>query len=284
MEKILLRKIYTDKELNYIRDNYKNMTYKEITEKLNEFNEIKKTEKQVRTKASVIGLSKQKHVYNRRFFQNIDSEVKAYWLGFIFADGWISFGRKNDSIVNAEVGIELHKRDKSHLEKFVNHLNGNVEVLDHLQVDREIKGVFVKGGTYSSLLRLYSVEMARDLVRNGVVENKTYKDDYPLIEDSELFVHFLRGFMDGDGCISVTSNSRNVHLTNANLKFLEHVQCVLSEKFNIESKTYKEYETKYRLNFNRLNGEKLLNLLYSNCSVYLDRKILKSKEYLQKIA
>lgn len=52
------------------------MTYQEITDKLNEFNDIKKTNKQVRTKASVMGLSKKKHDYDRRYFEYINTSEK----------------------------------------------------------------------------------------------------------------------------------------------------------------------------------------------------------------
>jgi hypothetical protein len=52
----------------------------------------------------------QKHNYNSSIFELIDSEEKAYWLGFLFADGYIS---KNKQTL--EVG--LSEIDKSHLEK-----------------------------------------------------------------------------------------------------------------------------------------------------------------------
>ena len=44
-------------------------------------------------------------------FDTIDSEEKAYWLGFIYADGWISDA-------NNCFTLTLQQRDVEHLLKF----------------------------------------------------------------------------------------------------------------------------------------------------------------------
>ena len=51
-----------------------------------------------------------KYFFNEDFFEIIDNENKAYWLGFIYADGYVSA----KSLV-----IELHKDDESHIVKFL---------------------------------------------------------------------------------------------------------------------------------------------------------------------
>ena len=50
--------------------------------------------------------------YNENFFEKIDSPRKAYWLGFLYADGCILDQRKSKILE-----ITLSKNDKNHLQK-----------------------------------------------------------------------------------------------------------------------------------------------------------------------
>lgn len=262
-------RVFEQRELDYIKSNYKKLTYKEITNEINKFNEVKKDEKQVRTKASTMGLSKRKHLYDRNYFSSINEENKAYWLGFIYADGWVCVSKDG-----SELGIELQESDKKHLEKFVRDINGNMQVDRKLQKDRVIKGIKVEGGTYSAIIRLFSRDIVRDLISHGVVERKTTEKEFPIVSNKELFRHFLRGFMDGDGCISATERSKNVHMTNPNVDFLLYIKSRLKEENNIECKLFTEYELKSRLYFNHEDAIKLLSYLYTNENISMDRKRL----------
>jgi hypothetical protein len=66
-----------------------------------------------------------KYKANYRKFQNVDSAEKAYWLGFIAADGCVYTREKN-----ATIRIALSQKDKEHLKKFVNFMESNVVVQD----------------------------------------------------------------------------------------------------------------------------------------------------------
>lgn len=52
-----------------------------------------------------------KYFFNQDYFEHIDCSEKAYWLGFIYADGYIT--RKNS------FGCDLQLQDKEHLHKFL---------------------------------------------------------------------------------------------------------------------------------------------------------------------
>lgn len=67
-----------------------------------------------------------KYNYNRRFFQNIDTEEKASWLGFIAADGNVA------SAMNTS-RIELNIRDKDHLEKFRKSILGDMPIKESIR-------------------------------------------------------------------------------------------------------------------------------------------------------
>ncbi|PWT34078.1 hypothetical protein DKZ22_09520 [Limosilactobacillus reuteri] len=271
-----MRRIFTDKELNFIQDHYLDMTYQEITDKLNEFNDIKKTNKQVRTKASVMGLSKKKHDYDRRYFEYIDTSEKAYWLGFMFADGYITRKERENGQTTSEVAIELNEKDCSHLQKFNEALGNGSDIKFKIQKDRMIKSVHVRGGHKTVTVRYYSSEMYFDLVDKGVVQNKTYRFEFPKVEE-KYFFNFLLGVIDGDGYIS-GKEYLMVGIVNPNLKFLKYVQESLF-KYDIKTHIHAEDKWKYRLTAVGKNAEALLSELYKNAPVYLRRKYVIYKQY-----
>lgn len=273
-----MRRIFTDKELNFIEDHYQEMTYKELTDELNKFNDVKKTDKQVRTKASVMGLSKKKHHYNRGYFKNIDTPEKAYWLGFIFADGYIARKENSEGRSTSEVAIQLNDRDADHLVKFDEALGQGSSVKFSIQKDREIKGVLVKGGSRIAAVRYYSSEMYFDLVDKGVVQNKTYRPEFPKVEE-KYFLNFLLGVIDGDGYIS-GRDYLTVGIVNPNIEFLNYVQETLS-KYSINTHIHTEDKWKHRLTAVGINADALLSELYKNSSIYLQRKYKIYKQHTE---
>jgi hypothetical protein len=251
-------------EDEFIINNYNNLTYKQICEYINLNNKIKKTEKQVRRHARYLGLSKINTTINKSIFKNIDSEEKAYWLGFLYADGWVCTTDRN-----AEIGIELNISDIEHLYKFSKFLNANVEITTHKKRIKIANNKHITN-TETCKIRIYSKEIAEDLIRHGVCKNKTYKESHPVIEDDFLFIHFLRGFLDGDGCIWKSKNSYGVKFTNANLKLLQYIQQNLF-KLGFNSNIFTSNQYRHDL-FIKGDKIKFLNMLYSNANIYLERK------------
>lgn len=117
-----------------------------------------------------------KYFFRENYFENIDSEDKAYWLGFIWADGYLS----KDSLE-----IEIHIKDKDHLVEFQEDLCDN-----HKLYDRE------RQTTHSCRLTLGSQKLISDLVNLGY-KNKLVPINLP----EQLERHFIRGLFDGDGSV-----------------------------------------------------------------------------------
>ena len=109
-----MKSIYTKEMLDYMIANYKTMEYSEIGKHLG------LTSKQVRTKMSQLGYRKNR-TFNNRYFEHIDNSTKAYYLGFIFADGWIC---ANSKPRNYEFGMELQSGDRYILDKLNEELGG----------------------------------------------------------------------------------------------------------------------------------------------------------------
>lgn len=254
---------WTEEELNFLRENNSKMTHKEISEILG------KTKSAVQLKANRLGLTKSKYTYNENFFQEIDTEEKAYWLGFIYADGYVVNNEKNGTY---EVAIELQYNDFNHLKKFNKSLKGNIEVKQREKVCN------LNGKIYKMCqIRMYSKKMVKDLELFGVMQNKTKQlDKIPNIP-KELIHHFIRGYFDGDGCVCLDKqhNHPKADFTCGSLNFLEDIKKWLNSN-DIGGYTFQEKSGTYRLFIRGMkNFDKFFNLLYKDYTICLDRKLKK---------
>lgn len=133
---------------------------------------------------------KRKYKINENYFDVVDTEEKAYFLGFLYADGNIS---KRDNAIS----LALEYGDKEILEKF------NVSI----ESDKPI--YFCKRGKphHKDLCKLsiVSKNIKQSLINLGCHPNKTFTLEFPTEKQvpKELLRHFLRGIWDGDGCFSI---------------------------------------------------------------------------------
>ena len=111
------------------------------------------------------------------------------------ADGYIvSKRRGKDNKLRSRLELCLQKNDKKHLKKFAKSLNATYPIKD---------GIAQRNGkkTFRSVIEIYNKELCQDLINYGCVQNKSFCLKYPLIPYN-LNRHFIRGYFDGDGCIS----------------------------------------------------------------------------------
>lgn len=130
--------------------------------------------------------------YNENYFQNIDTEDKAYFLGLIYSDGCIL--NKQDEY-RYKITLKLHIKDKHILEDFIKCVDGEMDLWFHGQ--RDMCEVSLSGK-----------KIVNDLQDKGVYPNKTFVLQYPEL-DEKLERHFLRGYFDGDGCIRINTDKRD---------------------------------------------------------------------------
>lgn len=136
-----------------------------------------------------------KHRFNEDYFKLIDSQDKAYWLGFLMADGCVYKGSDEHSM---RLQINLQLRDIKHLESFQKSIGSNYKIQE--------KSV---GNSEAALLKVNSTQMCEDLISHGMIRRKTLRVEYPNIED-KFNSHFIRGYFDGDGCISGNLKKRKM--------------------------------------------------------------------------
>lgn len=125
---------------------------------------------------------------NERFFRAVDSSLVAYWLGFLWADGYLIKGVDGYQGVR----IEVHESDKEILEMFKSDIGwGGL-----------VKIVPPKLGSKHCRVDVYSKVLAEDLRSLGLIPRRS-ENNLPLPEIPLKFRRdFIRGLVDGDGGIS----------------------------------------------------------------------------------
>ena len=259
-------------ELDFLKDNYMEMSKAEIAEVLN------RSECAIGLKASRMGYKKSPYYCNYHFFDNIDTEEKAYWLGFLITDGWIYYRQDTNSGV---VGVELQYGDINHLKKFNKQLNGNYRITDRWK-ECSISNTNKKN--HMCKLRIYSLNMYKALNNLGLSSDKTYSVGFPDIP-SDLMRHFLRGLFDGDGGFCLTNKTFNIDITTASDKmqkdFIDFTRSIGIHFYDYSHISSYGVLT-HRPTINQISDKlKFLDYLYKDCNIYLDRKYkkyLKAKE------
>ena len=214
-------------------------------------------------------------------FDVIDTEEKAYWIGFIWCDGY-NAKRKRKDVTTYEFKLSLKDSDVGHLEKFKN----------FMESDHPIK-IYKAGGNYAENLKecrflLANTEFGKKLDEQyGLIANRS--DVSKLISSipDNLFRHFVRGVLDADGSFTkykTTEKGREVTKYiigfTSYIQLLKHINCRIAE-LGISNSKINKYgqrhvggdgecrELKYS---GRLNCKRILDWLYADSNIYLERK------------
>lgn len=233
-------------------------------------------EKNIKT---IKGNHYKKYSCNENFFEIIDTEEKAYWLGFIFADGYIrnlfADSKTGKFYGQEQLGITISKKDLSHLKKFK----------EAIQAENPITFEIKKNlsGTTSELCRIIitSQKMVNDLINKGCHKNKSLTLEPPKNVPQNLIIHFIRGFFDGDG--SIIKNSKN-NTYGINFTSTFSIVSWLKSIFKVgsivqDSRREKTWYYTFGGNIQVLN---FCNELYKSANIFLERKHNRYLELFEK--
>lgn len=190
------------------------------------------------------------------YFEIIDTEEKAYWLGFLCADGYVAANED-------KIELTLAEKDLAHLEKYKASLNLTNKIC-------------YRSATKAYRISFRSQKCKSDLIKLGCIPQKSLKLEFPSDKQVPLNLirHFCRGYFDGDGCICNTDNTFSLSFIGT--------ENFINGFLNVAPQSM--YKNNKITNVHRKGGAKrymlsaqedaiiFLNWLYKDSSIYLDRK------------
>ena len=213
---------------------------------------------------------KRKYSINEQYFDNIDTPNKAYILGFLYADGCNIPNKRT-------ITLSLYEKDYEILEKIRLEIGSEKPLVFVKQSERKDKdNDYHYSDMYS--LRLFSSHYCKKLNELGVTPRKSLTLEFPKWINKNLLSHFIRGYFDGDGSIHCDKKTNGHTITFVSTKnFCEELIKIIRE--NVEGVGGGIYNasnnngiTKY-VSFSGNNQvEKILNWLYKDAELYMQRK------------
>lgn len=143
---------------------------------------------------------------NHNYFDILDNE-KAYYLGFLAADGCVRPNRN-------EIKISLSSIDREWLEEFQS----------KIESEREIEDYITSKGFSVSELKFSSLKIKTELAKYSIVPNKTYLGITMKTIPDKYKLAFIKGYYDGDGCFVFNKNTKQ-----CSLKITSNTKSILEE-------------------------------------------------------
>lgn len=227
---------------------------------------------------NIDGRNKNRYKLNDNYFNVIDMEHKAYWLGLLYADGYVGNNNFNNIVISLTIS------DMYILEEFAK----DIEFTGDIRIDENGGGF--SNGTPKAVLNFSSIKMAEDLRALGLYPGKSKSmTSIPNIP-KEFIPHFIRGYFDGDGSIHTTKyyendrgikryRIRNVFSMIGTIDFLNEIRNHIPAK--LTRQPCKSENMEYvvcNVNSRLLN---IYNYLYGNATIYLTRKFDKWNEIIR---
>lgn len=192
------------------------------------------------------------------YFDEINSNRKAYILGFLAADGSITDKNRNS------IRLGLSSVDRGILEK----------IKEEIQIEREIKDFTTNDGYNVSSLTWSSANHKIKLSQFDIVPNKTFKKISMSKIPVEFKFSYLLGYYDGDGCFRSSGTTCRFEICSCRPELLQEFALLINNKFGSDIKVNKakSRDNYYTITYNTKYAEQLLDYLYSENDLFLKRK------------
>lgn len=215
--------------------------------------------------ATISNTRRRKYNINDTYFDK-ETPNMAYILGFLAADGSVS--KKSN-----EIKIGLSAIDKDFLQSIANELNS----------DRKVKEYISSNGFSCCELHFTSKRIKNKLSEYNIVPQKTFSFKFPKKLKREYWIDFIRGYFDGDGCISTAGkHAIRWQVCSATEDVLQNIVDFFYEEYHIPKVSIYEKKginTTYYIQYSTCPTREIYKHLYTKNSLYLPRK----KEKFEKI-
>ena len=196
------------------------------------------------------------------FFESINCEEKAYFLGLLIADGNVFVDGKDGR--QASISITLDSKDEYLLDMFKMLLQTNTTV--------------AHDGRGCSQIAVRSNKMAQDLAKYGVIPRKSFDTYLPQIDDA-LMPHLLRGILDGDGSIKAKqTNTRGRYAHAISYCGTHRLMCEISDwciSNGIKNPIVYDYKNRCLSELKLQSVESMYKfgeMIYGEATIYMKRK------------
>lgn len=252
--------LLTEKEISAVEEyaSDPSLTFMYIKEKYGFKNE---TFKKVLDVVGVKSDRRFKVSFNTNKFREIKTESDAYFLGFILADGYLNNSKNTVRVKVADIDSDILFKLADYLE------------LSHYHIKTEYN---LLTGNKQRYLSVYRKGIVANLENKGIHQAKS-NNEIPYYKiDPSLVRHYIRGIFDGDGYIFKSGWNIGFSISEEVLLFIKDVfDRNLPEGYSNGKKgvQYDEKSNVYRLRiFGKFNVLSVLDYLYKDSTVYLDRK------------
>lgn len=215
--------------------------------------------------------------FDDNYFEKIDTEAKAYFLGLIYTDGCVRIHNGGYFL-----GLQLQISDKPIIEKLAEELKCGNSVRE-----RKTNGVF-NGTGVAEFESCNSKKLFDDLARFDIVPDKTHNSitikNIKELVPKHLIKHFIRGVIDGDGSIAHTYyHGKGIMIYQNSMQFCEDMQDLIAyamDDYTLHGVCTSRPVNMFVLRYRRINEAiKLLKFLYEDATVYIQRKYDVASEY-----
>ena len=207
-----------------------------------------------------------RHKVNDNYFEIIDSEHKAYWLGFLLADGYlIDSGHSKKSF-----GITLNEYDSYILEELKKDLESTYPVRHY----QDIRETYI---SETAKITMKSEKIFNDLQKHGFTLNKSYNGVVSEFLPENMYWHFIRGYFDGNGGLSIAGDKKYHTYTldfTGTYEIISWIQNIIG-KDNV--KLQQRHPDRNNNNFTiKICGDlqvyKICSKIYKDSTIHLKRK------------
>ncbi len=201
------------------------------------------------------------YTIDEEYFDEINTQNKAYILGFLYADGCRA---KNCNGIR----MNLQERDKHILDEINNEIKSNrpLRFIDYSH-DPSRQNQY--------LLSIDNKHMAESLYKWGIVPCKEFILEFPTWMEHDLIRHFIRGYLDGDGYISKNPKEKRMSFTGTKM-LMEGISQYLSDELDVHSTLFSPHRKNTITRSLSIAGgnqvKKVLDHLYENAEMCLHRK------------
>lgn len=201
-------------------------------------------------------MARRTYKINDNFFETIDTQKKAYWLGFFLADGTMMIQKKCSYVMR----VVLSNKDKKHLDRLIRDMESNYPIHQY-------------NNAYSGVAWT-SKKMFNDLLNLGLRPRKSYGYRIPKVRQP-LLVHFIRGIFDGDGSIYYRKDRFGVRAEICGTPELcSWILDLTKEELNVGGGIHRRSDiTHYWILCGGAQVKKFRGSLYTDAEVYLPRKM-----------